>query len=146
MANQTIHPGEWLPHSGPMLMLSELIYHDVQSIRCNSIIQADNPLLVQAKFPVLGAVELFAQAAGLLFGLRKADSALESDKRPGAVIQIKSFALQAADISVGDVLDISAEYIGGSQDAVMMKGEVRFQKHKLFEGSLMIALFNAEKV
>lgn len=144
MADLIIHPGDWLPHSGPMLMLSKLIHHDTQSIRCSSKIRADNPLLMEDKFPALGGVELFAQAAGLLFGLRKADTALEADHRPGAVIQIKSFTLQAVDIGVGDELDISAEYIGGSADAVMMQGEVSFKNNSIFKGSLMIALFKDE--
>lgn len=144
MVKQMIEPGDWLPHSGPMLMLSEVISHDKQSIRCTSKIQLDNPLLVEDKFPEIGGIELFAQAAGLLFGVRKADTEQESDKRPGAVIQIKSFALQAADIGIGDELDIIADYIGGSQDAVMIEGEVRFQNKSIFTGSLMIALFKDE--
>lgn len=144
MLKQMIEPADWLPHSEPMLMLSKVVFHDKNSIRCRCKIQANNPLLVEAKFPEMGGIELFAQAAGLLFGLRKADTTLESDNRPGAVIQIKSFTLQVAGLGVGDELDIVANYIGGSQDAVMMKGEVRFQNKSIFTGSLMIALFKGQ--
>ncbi len=149
MGGLKIDVRDWLPHTPPMLMLSEVLAYTDKSIDGLSRIRVDNPLLEDGHFPSLGGIELFAQLAGILFAIKNTahhqPGPVEkiSGVKPlgGAVVQLKSFKLGEASIPVGSELRIHADFIGGSEQAARMSGVVYFGKKKIFEGSLMIALF-----
>jgi predicted hotdog family 3-hydroxylacyl-ACP dehydratase len=125
-----------LPHRPPMLMLTTMLAQDRDSVHCSSVIDARNPLLTDGLFPVIGGVELLAQAAGTLLGTRVPGNAT----RPGAIVQVKSFQTEPLDIPVGSELHIRARYQAGTAEAALFEGEVIFGKQRFFTGTLMIAL------
>lgn len=125
-----------LPHRPPMLMLTTMLAQDRDSVHCTSVIDARNPLLTDGLFPVIGGVELLAQAAGTLLGTRVPGN----ETRPGAIVQVKSFQTEPLDIPVGSELHIHARYQAGTAEAALFEGEVLFGKQRFFTGTLMIAL------
>lgn len=125
-----------LPHRPPMLMLTAILAQDKDSVYCTSVIGADNPLLRNGLFPVTGGIELLAQAAGTLLGAR----ASGDPARPGAIVQVKSFRVEQADIPVDAELHIHARYQAGTAEAALFEGEVTLGERCFFSGSLMIAL------
>jgi len=141
-----------LPHAPPMRMLSEVLSYSDARIDGLSRIQADNPLLEGGRFPCLGGIELFAQLAGVLFGLRNAQPSVPGspgpgiDPRPqrGAVVQINSFSLGDARIPVGAELNIHADFVAGTERAAKMSGSVYYGEQRIFEGVLMIALLETQ--
>lgn len=125
-----------LPHRPPMLMLTEVVQQQADSIHCRGLIAADNPMLDNGQFPATAGVELLAQAAGLLLGERNAGDA----GRPGAIVQIKTFQAEPLSIPVGSEPDIHARYQAGNADAALFEGEVMLGDQTLFSATLMIAL------
>jgi predicted hotdog family 3-hydroxylacyl-ACP dehydratase len=85
-------------------------------------------------------VELLAQAAGTLLGVRAPDNAA----RPGAIVQVKSFRVEQIDIPVGAELHIHAHYQAGTAEAALFEGEVTYDEQCFFTGTLMIALLPGE--
>jgi len=139
MSNATASPNPFasrLPHRPPMLMLSTLLEQRDDHIRCDSTIQADNPLLHDGLLPACAGLELLAQAAGALLGARSADQAC----RPGAIVQIKSFRLRPTHIPVGSTVHIHAHFQAGNAAAALFDGEVSLNGQEFFSASLMIAL------
>ena len=124
-----------LPNRPPMLMLTTMLEQDTDSVHCSSVINTHNPLLCDGLFPVIGGVELLAQAAGTLLGARAPGNAT----RPGAIVQVKSFRIEPLDIPVGAELHIHARYQAGTAEAALFEGEVMFGKQRFFTGTLMIA-------
>ena len=133
---ENINFEQLLPHRPPMLMLTAILEQESDSVHCSSVIDAQNPLLSDGLFPVTGGLELLAQAAGTLLGVRAADNAA----RPGAIVQVKSFQAEPLDIPVGAELHIHARYQAGTAEAALFEGEVMFGEHRFFTGTLMIAL------
>lgn len=138
---QPIRPGDILPHQAPMLMLSEVLQHDNEQIHCTSQIERNNPLLSKGNFPCTGGLELLAQASGVLFGIKHS----ESEVRPGAIVQIKSFQVSDTPIPIGSELQIHAQFLGGSAEAALFEGHVLLEECQIFQGSLMIALLPEDK-
>lgn len=129
-----------LPHRPPMLMLTTILTQDTESVHCSSVIDAHNPLLHDGLFPATGGVELLAQAAGTLLGVRAPGNAA----RPGAIVQVKSFQVEELDIPVGAELHIYARYQAGTAEAALFEGEVKLGEQRFFTGTLMIALLPGE--
>jgi predicted hotdog family 3-hydroxylacyl-ACP dehydratase len=127
---------ELLPHRPPMLMLTAIRAQDTDSVHCSSVIDAHNPLLRDGLFPATGGLELLAQAAGTLLGVRTPGNAA----RPGAIVQVKSFRVEQLRIPVGAELHIHSRYMAGSADAAIFEGEVTFNEQCFFTGTLMIAI------
>jgi predicted hotdog family 3-hydroxylacyl-ACP dehydratase len=119
-----------------MLMLTAILAQDKDGVHCTSVIDDHNPLLRDGLFPTIGGVELLAQAAGTLLGARAPDN----EARPGAIVQVKSFQVEQADIPVGAELHIHARYQAGTPEAALFEGEVTFGEQCFFTGTLMIAL------
>ena len=137
MTVATLKPFErLLPHRPPMLMLTAILEQESDSVHCTSMIDTQNPLLSDGLFPVTGGLELLAQAAGTLLGVRAPDNAA----RPGAIVQVKSFQAEPLDIPVGAELHIHARYQAGTAEAALFEGEVMFGKQRFFTGTLIIAL------
>jgi len=137
---ENINFEQLLPHRPPMLMLTAILEQESDSVHCSSVIEAQNPLLSDGLFPVTGGLELLAQAAGTLLGVRAADNAA----RPGAIVQVKSFQVEPLDITAGTELHIHARYQAGTADAALFEGEVLSGERRFFTGTLMIALLPGE--
>jgi predicted hotdog family 3-hydroxylacyl-ACP dehydratase len=130
------HPGDYLPHRPPMLMLSRVLGRREQAIHCASIIDPRNPLLEDGRFPVIGGLELVAQAAGVLLGLQNTGP----PGKPGVIVQVKRFSTEAADIPVGSELQVHARIQAGGPDAALVEGEVLFADTRIFTAVLMLAV------
>jgi predicted hotdog family 3-hydroxylacyl-ACP dehydratase len=130
------HPGQYLPHRPPMLMLSGILGRQEQSIHCTSIIDPLNPLLAGGRFPAIGGLELIAQAAGVLLGLQTGGNSA----RPGVIVQVKCFTVEQADIRAGSELHIHTRLQAGGADAALVEGEVLFADRQFFSGVVMLAL------
>ena len=126
-----------LPHAPPMLMVSELLRHDGERIECRATISADNPLLVDGRVPPYGGLEILAQAAGVLLGLRHRE---RGDRRTprGAIVQVKSFSLSEIDLPTGSRVHAWATLLGDSPDAAVFEGETSVDGQVFFRGSLML--------
>lgn len=148
---ETIKCADWLPHALPMRMLEDVVAHTDTTLRSKCTISAGNPFLQGNVFPVVTGVELLAQAAGVLFGLRKVgihDSAgvlgqkgLDLATANGVVVQIKIFEVFRHFIPTGAELEISVEHIGGTDDVVMMEGVLDYGQQTILTVTLMIAMF-----
>ena len=129
-----------LPHRPPMLMLTAILEQDTKSVHCTSVVDAQNPFLRDGLFPVMGGMELVAQAGGTLLGAR----APGNIARPGAIVRVKSFQVEPMCIGVSAELHIHARYQAGSAEAAIFEGEVTFDEQCFFTGTLMIALLPGE--
>ena len=144
----TTDPAHYLPHSAPMLLLSQIIDVNDGTLRASVKIKADNPFLQDNHFPCVGAIELVAQAAGVLIGKKAAQATKRAadvempDQRNGAVIALKSFELGSLAIAVGNELIVSVSYVGGSDHAAVASGDVFYGEQLVFKGTLLIALFS----
>ena len=69
-----------LPHTAPMLMITELVNYSSDAIHCRCTLAADNPLLQDERLPALAGLELLAQGAGLLLGLNRTEG------KPGGAV------------------------------------------------------------
>ena len=135
-----------IPHTPPMLMLSDIEELNQKSLRTSVRIGVDNPFVEKGRFLCAGAIELFAQAAGVLLGQSLSGSSANQDSQQpaslaGAVVQLKQFELGEIHIPPGSDLQVSAHFLAGTAQAGMMEGEVNFDNQTVFKGTLMIALF-----
>ena len=135
-----------------MLLLSDILDIGENKLRATSLIKSDNPFLEKQQFPCLGAIELAAQAAGILVGHKLARPISAPHKnvdghvtqhgiQNGVVVQLKAFELGNVEINVGNELIISVENLGDSDQVIMASSEVYLKDHMVFKGSLMIAVF-----
>ena len=132
---QAIDIERYLPQRRPMRMVSEVLEYADQRIRCRCRIEADNPLLEAAVFPVRGGLELLAQSSGLLLGL-----AQHGDMpRVAGIVQVKSFRLQAVHVPVAADCIVQARLLGGNLDAAQFEGEAYYNEQEFFAGTLMLA-------
>jgi len=125
-----------LPHQRPMLMVSEIMAHDDQTLTAQAMIEADNPLLVEGMFPGHGGLELLAQASGLFLGLQFAGEA-----RPGAIVSVRDMQIHTPRLSVNDSLTIETRFLGGSESAAMFQGRVMHHQSVVMEAMLTVSSF-----
>lgn len=124
-----------LPHTKTMLMLSNILQQDERTIHCTSIIETQNPLLVDGCFPALGGLELLAQASGVLLGFDKSGQS----PRPGVIARIKALQLFETPIPVDAEVHIHASFTAGNLDAAFVEGRVLHNEQLFCRGSLMLA-------
>ena len=124
-----------LPHRAPMLMLSKILLQGKRSIHCSSIIETQNPLLVDGYFPPLGGLELLAQASGVMLG----ESKTNQETSVGVIARIKSLQILEMAIPVGAELHIHAKLMAGNLDAAMIEGHVLFNERTFCSGTMMLA-------
>lgn len=137
--NLSAHPDprQLLPHRSPMLMIDQVHACDSEWVRCSGRIEPDNPLLQDGLFPSYSAVELLAQACGILLGVR---GGVIGQPRPGAIAQIKQFKASDRAVPVGSLLEIEANYNGGNASVALFDGQVMLEQQLLLKATLMIAL------
>jgi len=125
-----------LPHQKPMLMVSEIVTYDDQSLTARATIDEDNPLLDSGRFPGHGGLELLAQASGLFLGLQFAGEA-----RPGAIVSVRDMQVHTPWLSVNDSLTIETRFLGGSESAAMFQGRVMHHQSVVMEAMLTVSSF-----
>lgn len=155
MMIKAVESADWLPHAKPMRMLEDIVSNTDTTLQGKCLISVENPFLQGDVFPVVSGVELLAQAAGVLFGLRKAgmhdsEAVLLSEvsgptTSKGAVVQIKVFEVLKRFVPIGAQLGVSVEHIGGTDEVVMMKGVLDYRQQTILTATLMIAMFQENK-
>ncbi|MCB1925877.1 MAG: hypothetical protein KDJ27_19410 [Gammaproteobacteria bacterium] len=122
-----------LPHTAPMLMITELVNYSSDAIHCRCTLAADNPLLQDERLPALAGLELLAQGAGLLLGLNRTEG-----KPGGAVAALSRCAITDCAATVGDTIDVHARLLGRSADAAMFEGETRAAERTFFTAAITL--------
>lgn len=125
-----------LPHQKPMLMISEIMAYDAESLSALAMISEDNPLLENGAFPGHCALELLAQVSGLFLGLSFAGEA-----RPGAIVSVRDMQVHIAWLPAGEQLNIKTSFIGGSESAAMFKGTVSHNETVAMEATVTVSSF-----
>ena len=125
-----------LPHQKPMLMVSEIVTHDDQTLTARATIDEDNPLLESGRFPGHGGLELLAQASGLFLGVRFAGEA-----RPGAIVSVRDMQVHSPWIEANESVTIETRFLGGSESAAMFQGQVIHQQSVVMEAMLTVSSF-----
>ena len=125
-----------LPHQKPMLMVSEIVTHDDQTLTARATIDEDNPLLESGRFPGHGGLELLAQASGLFLGVRFAGEA-----RPGAIVSVRDMQVHSPWIEANESVTIESRFLGGSESAAMFQGQVIHQQSVVMEAMLTVSSF-----
>ena len=130
-----------LPHRAPMLMISSVISKGDSTIACQARIRAENPFLHDGVLPGFVCLELVAQAAGVYLGL---DSGADEVPGSGAIVSVRDMILLPQTIQAGMLLDVSADFLGGNQQAAMFSGKVLYEGKLIFSTNVTVALFNEE--
>ncbi len=125
-----------LPHRKPMLMVSKITAYDDQTLTAQGRIDADNPLLVEGRFPGHGGLELLAQASGLFLGTR-----FSGEARPGAIVSVRDMQVHMPWLAVNDSLTIETRFLGGSESAAMFQGQVLQNQSVVMEATLTVSSF-----
>jgi len=129
-----------LPHRKPMLMISEVLSYDDGQLQALSMIEPENPLLQQGKFPGFAALELLAQASGLFLGLN-----MDGDGAPGAIVSVRNMQVHKACLTIDEAMHIKTNFLGGSGSAAMFQGLVYQEDRLVFEATLTVSRLNGVK-
>ena len=125
-----------LPHQKPMLMVSEIVAHDDQTLTARATIDADNPLLESGQFPGHGALELLAQASGLFLGLQ-----FSGEVRPGAIVSVRDMQVHTPWLPANETLMVETRLLGGGDSAAMFHGKVMHHQSMVMEATLTVSSF-----
>ena len=99
---------ELVPHRPPMLLIDEVAdYHD-RKIVCSTTVRADMPFVHEGSVSSVLAIELFAQTAAALIGLRMRERP-GPQQTSGALLGTRELELIAPSLEVGDALTIECE-------------------------------------
>lgn len=95
----------FLPHSGAMLLLDELVSVDENHIKTSLCIRTNNAFLNEKKqFELLNTLELMAQSVGVWRGL----SDEKDGQKLGFLLSSRSFLIFEEAVEIGTKLEISA--------------------------------------
>ncbi|WP_277189689.1 hotdog family protein [Caballeronia sp. BR00000012568055] len=139
------HDREWIaariPHSGPMCLLDGVIEWDAQHVRCvaTSHRLADNPLRSKGRLASVCGIEYAAQAMAVHGALVGAGDA----KRPrvGMLTSVRGVRSYVDRLDTLDApLDIEAERIGGDENTVLYRFNVRCGGVPVIEGRAAVML------
>ncbi len=130
-------PSELLPHRSPMLMLSEIVACTQERLTARAVVSADNPLLQNGRLPGYAALEMLAQACGLLLGT--AQPGRESG--PGAIVSVREMQVHVASIALGETLIIETECLGSNDNSAMFRGNVRQDERGVLDATLTVIRF-----
>lgn len=95
----------YLPHSGAMVLLDEIISYDSEHITTSLCVREDNAFLNEkGEFELFNALELMAQSVGALRGL---SNEKESNKL-GFLLSARAFKIHKNAVKIGTNLRIKA--------------------------------------
>ncbi len=98
-----------LPHSGPAVLLDEVVSANEDSVTCRLRVRADMPTVAEERVPAAVVIEYMAQAIGVLGGLR----AIRNGEHPriGYLLGARELTLDTDWLAVGDVIEIAARRV-----------------------------------
>jgi predicted hotdog family 3-hydroxylacyl-ACP dehydratase len=139
------HDREWIaariPHSGSMCLLDGVVEWDAQHVRCvaTSHLLVDNPLRSKGRLASVCGIEYAAQAMAVHGALVGAEDA----KRPrvGMLTSVRGVRSYVDRLDTLDApLDIEAERIGGDENTVLYRFNVRCGDVPVIEGRAAVML------
>jgi predicted hotdog family 3-hydroxylacyl-ACP dehydratase len=134
-----------IPHSGAMCLLDAVIEWDGERIRCvaTSHRAMDNPLRSKDRLASVCAIEYAAQAMAVHGALLGQEG---ESPRVGMLASVRGVRTHVERLDTLDgPLDIEATRIGGDDDTVLYRFEVRGDAAIVCEGRAAVML-NAERV
>jgi predicted hotdog family 3-hydroxylacyl-ACP dehydratase len=139
------HDREWIaariPHSGSMCLLDGVIEWNAHHVRCvaTSHLSANNPLRSKGRLASVCGIEYAAQAMAVHGALVGAEDA----KRPrvGMLTSVRGVRSHIDRLDTLDApLDIEAERIGGDENTVLYRFNVRCGDVPVIEGRAAVML------
>jgi predicted hotdog family 3-hydroxylacyl-ACP dehydratase len=102
-----------LPHSGPAVLLDEIVSASEDGVSCRLCVRADMPTVVGGRAPAAVVIEYMAQAIGVFAGLR----AIRDGEFPriGYLLGTRELALDTDWLAVGDVIDVEVRRVFGDE-------------------------------
>jgi len=148
MMNERVDIEMLLPHKAPMLMVSAVVTKGDSDIHCQAHIDEANPFVHDDIFPGFACLELVAQACGIFLGMKGPDSdhPVPGALTSGVIASVRDMSVGSQQIHSGAVLDVVAEFLGGSQQAAMFSGKVRLENNEIFSVKVTVAASDEETV
>ncbi len=99
-----------VPHSGPMLLIDEVIRADEQSLEAACVVRSDGLFaLGDGRVPAMLCIEYMAQAVAAFAGVR---ATVHGDSiKPGLLLGARNFSATAAYLSPGERLLITVKLV-----------------------------------
>ncbi len=111
-----------LPHTGPMLLLDELLRETEHGVVCRTTLRADSLFARGGRIDAVIAIELIAQALGACVGLT--DHRKGRPPRVGFLVGVREATFDVAAFAVGDVLEVTATHVWGEESLGNFRGHV----------------------
>jgi predicted hotdog family 3-hydroxylacyl-ACP dehydratase len=141
----TTHDREWIaariPHGGSMCLLDAVIDWDAQHVRCaaTSHLSPGNPLRSKGRLASVCAIEYAAQAMAVHGALLAAADAARP--RVGMLTSVRGVRCHAERLdTLPGPLDIEARRIGGDENTVLYRFDVRCADAPVIEGRAAVIL------
>ncbi|MGA8890652.1 MAG: 3-hydroxylacyl-ACP dehydratase [Anaeromyxobacteraceae bacterium] len=131
-----------LPHSGPAVLLDEILAADEGSVTCRLVVRADSPGSTDGRVPAAIVMEYMAQAVGVFAGLR----GLHRGEAPrvGYLLGTRELTVEADSLSAGDVLEVEARSDLGDEDLGSFACTAWRQGSRIAVGDLKVYLVPRE--
>jgi predicted hotdog family 3-hydroxylacyl-ACP dehydratase len=130
-----------IPHSGSMCLLDAVVQWDAERVRCTatSHLAADNPLRSRGRLAPVCGIEYAAQAMAVHGALVGEDQ--DKPPRVGMLASVRGVKTYVERLDTLDApLDIHAERMGGDDNTVLYRFDVRCGGTLLLEGRAAVML------
>jgi len=125
-----------LPHSGPMILLDEVVAFDGAGVRCRVTIRPGSMFVDHGRVPAIVALEYMAQAAAAHAGLE--GQSRGEGPRVGYILGTRELSLEVDDFEVGDELVVEARRLEGDERLVRFRCIVTRQGERVASADLNV--------
>jgi predicted hotdog family 3-hydroxylacyl-ACP dehydratase len=129
-----------IPHSGAMCLLDAIVSWDAEHVRCiaTSHLLTDNPLRSKGRLASVCAVEYAAQAMAAHGALVAGNAA---KPRVGMLTSVRGVRTYVDRLDTLDgALTVEAQRIGGDENTVLYRFDVRCEGRQVIEGRAAVVL------
>ena len=130
-----------LPHRPPALLVDGILGRSDRTIYCSGMISSDHPSVFGGHAPVTMAVELAAQASGLLMSPPETFvNGCGSSTRGGYLVSLKGVDFQVGSIPADQPLQVRVELQASFGNVAMFRFNVEIEHHPVAHGQLGVAV------
>ncbi|BAN27682.1 hotdog family protein [Caballeronia insecticola] len=136
-----------IPHDGSMCLLDAVVAWDAERIRCTatSHLCAENPLRSKGRLAAVCGIEYAAQAMAVHGALVGSGAGDQARPRVGMLTSVRGVQTHIDRLDTLDApLDIEAERIGGDDNTVLYRFDVRCAGRALLSGRAAVILDAAQ--
>jgi predicted hotdog family 3-hydroxylacyl-ACP dehydratase len=129
-----------IPHSGAMCLLDAIVDWDAEQVRCvaTSHLSADNPLRAKGRLASVCAVDYAAQAMAAHGALVAGN---ETKPRAGMLTSVRGVRTYVERLdTLGGPLTVQAQRIGGDENTVLYRFEVKCEGRQIIDGRAAVML------